>query len=53
MVTTRVGDTIAVLNRLEAEGTISSYAIAGAVAALRHLPLCRRMGLADPLEPRP
>ena len=48
MVTTRVGDTIAVLNRLEAEGTISSYAIAGAVAALRHLRLCRRIGPCRP-----
>lgn len=33
-----MGETIAVLNRLEAEGTITRYAIAGAVAALRHLP---------------
>jgi hypothetical protein len=37
MTTTRMGDTVRVLNRLRAEGVIGSYAIAGAVAAFRHV----------------
>lgn len=37
MTTTRLGATIAVLNRLEAEGTIGRYAMAGAMAAFRHV----------------
>lgn len=37
MTTTRMGDTIRVLNRLRAEGVIGQYAIAGAVAAFRHV----------------
>jgi hypothetical protein len=37
MTTTRMGNTIAVLNRLEAEGVIGRYAITGAVAAYRHI----------------
>ncbi len=32
-----MGDTILVLNRLQAEGTIGSYAITGAVAAFRYI----------------
>jgi len=37
MTTTRMGDTVRVLNRLRAEGVIGPYAIAGAVAAFRHV----------------
>jgi hypothetical protein len=37
MTTTRMGNTITVLNRLQAEGAIGRYAIAGAVAAFRHV----------------
>jgi hypothetical protein len=37
MTTTRLGDTLKVLNRLKAEGLIADFAIAGAVAAFRHV----------------
>ena len=37
MTTTRMGDTLRVLNRLRTEGIIGPYAIAGAVAAFRHV----------------
>jgi hypothetical protein len=35
--TTRMGDTLRVLNRLQTEGVIGIFAIAGAVAAFRHV----------------
>lgn len=37
MTTTKLGDTLEVLNRLLSEGLIEAYAIAGAVAAFRHV----------------
>lgn len=37
MTTTRLGETLKVLNRLKFEGLISDYAIAGAVAAFRYV----------------
>lgn len=45
MTTTRMGDTIRVLNRLRAEGVIGQYAIAGAVAAYRHVEATLTEGL--------
>jgi hypothetical protein len=37
MTTTHLGDTLKVLNQLKAEGLIADFAIAGAVAAFRHV----------------
>lgn len=37
MTTTRLGDTLKVLNQLKTEGLIADFAIAGAVAAFRHV----------------
>lgn len=37
MTSIKMGDTLRVLNRLQAEGVIGTYAIAGAIAAFRHI----------------